>query len=76
MRFVVEFDRGDDAAVFLANDEVKAQAIDAVVPLVEFESALHAEHARALHLRERDVIGQRFNESPIENLLGLRVRFL
>jgi hypothetical protein len=76
VRFVVEFDGGDDAAVFLANNEVVTQSIDAVIPFVEFESALHAEHARALHLREHDMFRQRFDEPPIENLFGLRERFL
>jgi hypothetical protein len=72
MRGVVQFNRGDNARVLVADKEVNAHPIDAIVPGACVMPALDTKKSRQDDLSEHHMVRQGSAESEVQNLFGLR----
>lgn len=71
MGAVVKLNHRHDAAVFAADHEISAHAVDPVVPIPKIVPLLDAEDTRQLHLGKDEAFGQGLHQPVIERLFGL-----
>src|SRR4030042_1629017 len=71
MGFIVQFNDGNDAGIFVTHYEIGTHAVNPVVPCLEIVALFDAKESRKLYLGKDYVLRQGIEKAKVQNLLGL-----